>query len=251
LPKKIKIILNILFVVFVCFVILPSIISGQNNKSSKVTPILPLLLDSEENSCIDSDNDTYFAREGCGTPVDCNDSDTSINPGMSENCSDGIDNDCDQLTDAADLDCSLCTDSNEQNETCSAATPISSVAELDEAQIYTLTIYPQNDADYLRVYAEEGSHVCVPFSSQNYSLQITLTPPGADECPDYDLYVYGDNCSEVMHSTSSGCTPESLTVTWEGSCVTDDSLYLRLKVVGINGDYSCEPYTLTIDMWQD
>jgi len=46
--------------------------------------------------------------------VDCNDSNLAINPGAAENCTDGIDNDCDGLIDAADPDAigclPVCTD---------------------------------------------------------------------------------------------------------------------------------------------
>ena len=56
----------------------------------------------------DGDGDGYYAAEGCGNyPIDCNDSDSSIHPGKAENCSDGIDNDCDGLTDSEELDCTL------------------------------------------------------------------------------------------------------------------------------------------------
>jgi len=149
--KNLKIILNILSVVFICLVLLPALISGQTSNSKKITPILPLLLESEEQSCVDSDGDTYFVQEDCGTSVDCNDDNPAIHPGMPENCSDGIDNDCDELTDGDDTDFSECIDIKEPNETCGY----------------------------------------------------------------------------------------------------DDSMYFRIKVVGAEGDYSCEEYSLTIDMWQD
>jgi hypothetical protein len=55
--------------------------------------------------CTDNDDDSY-AIEGnsCG-PEDCNDNDLSVSPGAVENCSDLIDNDCDDLVDCADADC--------------------------------------------------------------------------------------------------------------------------------------------------
>ena len=48
--------------------------------------------------CTDADSDTYFAEEGCGTAVDCDDANSNVNPGASESCDD-IDNDCDGETD--------------------------------------------------------------------------------------------------------------------------------------------------------
>ena len=52
----------------------------------------------------DDDNDTF------GAACDCDDNEPLANPGLTEsiadgNCADGIDNDCDGNTDAADPDC--------------------------------------------------------------------------------------------------------------------------------------------------
>ncbi|MEJ2406264.1 MAG: putative metal-binding motif-containing protein, partial [Candidatus Thiodiazotropha sp.] len=53
--------------------------------------------------CTDGDHDGYF-KEGadCGTPADFNDSNSAAYPGAMEDCTDGVDNDGNGLTDAAD-----------------------------------------------------------------------------------------------------------------------------------------------------
>lgn len=66
-------------------------------------------------TCTDADNDGYFAETGCGTAVDCNDNDNAVNPGAAESCTNGTDDDCDGLVDAADPDavgCPTCTDAD-------------------------------------------------------------------------------------------------------------------------------------------
>jgi len=52
--------------------------------------------------CTDADGDLYFAEGGDCGPQDCNDSDPAVNPAAAERCSDGIDNNCDGLTDGQD-----------------------------------------------------------------------------------------------------------------------------------------------------
>jgi hypothetical protein len=55
--------------------------------------------------CTDTDGDAYATEGGSCGAIDCDDNDAFINPGMVEDCSDGFDNDCDDLLDCADPDC--------------------------------------------------------------------------------------------------------------------------------------------------
>ena len=66
--------------------------------------------------CTDMDGDGYSIEGGACGPIDCNDADGSVNPGASEICSDAVDNNCNGLTDTADMNavgCPLtCTDAD-------------------------------------------------------------------------------------------------------------------------------------------
>lgn len=57
--------------------------------------------------CTDNDGDGYAVEGGDCGPIDCNDNDLAVHPGAIENCTDGLDNDCDNLIDCVDGDCSV------------------------------------------------------------------------------------------------------------------------------------------------
>jgi len=56
-------------------------------------------------TCTDDDGDGYSTEGGACGPMDCNDSDTTVNPGAAEICGDGIDNNCDMRVDSRDAVC--------------------------------------------------------------------------------------------------------------------------------------------------
>jgi len=64
--------------------------------------------EGEDCTCPDNDGDGYGspASPYCPQPeLDCHDADAGVNPGRAENCSNGIDDDCDNLIDSADPQC--------------------------------------------------------------------------------------------------------------------------------------------------
>lgn len=74
-----------------------------------------------QSSCTDTDGDRYSVQtdpNSCGNSCsgqsclggsDCNDNNAAIKPGATESCTDGVDNDCDGLTDSADTADCACT----------------------------------------------------------------------------------------------------------------------------------------------
>ena len=79
--------------------------------------------DNDENGIIDDgfdlDNDGFPSCRIGQVPRDCNDNDLSINAGVSENCGDNNDNDCDGKTDSADDECNAsCLQSLQSAQQC-------------------------------------------------------------------------------------------------------------------------------------
>ena len=82
----------------------------QDQSSCKTSP---------PSACNDNDNDGYGnpADSSCANSgTDCNDNNALINPGAAENCTDGIDNNCNGLVDTQDpnaINCPInCTDND-------------------------------------------------------------------------------------------------------------------------------------------
>lgn len=83
--------------------------SGQTCRQLGVACFTCPCVDSvcEGETCVDEDGDGYVAGAGCsGKPGgDCAPLDPTVSPGLGERCTNGKDDDCDGLVDAADPDC--------------------------------------------------------------------------------------------------------------------------------------------------
>ena len=80
--------------------------------SSGVTDPTPgsrtITVEDPASTCTDSDSDGFAAEGGACGPMDCNDADAAINPDAPETCTDGIDNNCNDLIDVVDPEASDC-----------------------------------------------------------------------------------------------------------------------------------------------
>lgn len=62
--------------------------------------------------CTDADADRYAEEGGLCGPVDCDDTNASVNPGAEEACDNGLDDNCNGLTDQQESVCTGCEDSD-------------------------------------------------------------------------------------------------------------------------------------------
>lgn len=76
----------------------------DNNCNNLIDRTDPLAINCG-GGCPDADGDMFSPTGGICGPIDCDDADREVNPGMNESCGDGLDNDCDQLVDGADAEC--------------------------------------------------------------------------------------------------------------------------------------------------
>ena len=83
------------------------------NDNGKCPPEVMAQLQLPLGNCVDGDADGYYAYDAVSCPAgdDCDDADPDVNPGQADVCDNGIDDDCDGLTDTDDPECA-CVDND-------------------------------------------------------------------------------------------------------------------------------------------
>jgi len=176
---------------------------------------------------------------------------------------DGLDNDCDGVTDNG-----LAPDGYEANESC--ANP-ALLADLQEVAEFTplldlATLYPAGDVDWYQGQAVEAEHIdpnCVdfPLPDQYFGFQVNLIPPPS-AVPGYEegwqLCVVFDQCNNpTTYCTEAsdwlpGAGMYAIAFQLVGTCGLDDSFRYYLQVR--SGDAAsptsdCHPYQIEAVLW--
>lgn len=163
--------------------------------------------------CTDNDSDLFFAQSGCGTPLDCNDTDASINPQAMESC-DGVDNNCN--------------------------------GQVDESGTNQTSFYLDTDMD---TYGDDNTVVLACAPPQGYVSQpgdcddtdATINPAAQEVCNGID-----DNCSAgIDEGLASTLVPNgSLQCSGGTSTITCDAGFLDANGIPEDG---CELQVVTCD----
>jgi hypothetical protein len=105
----------------------------------------------------------------------------------------------------------------------------------------TSRILPAGDADTYTINLIEGSHVCLPLTSQNYWAVITLNAPSGNLTMNFK----SSNISTCDNTWGSQST--SICTHWTGTCGATDNLTTYVQVVGVNAAaLSCNDYSLSV-----
>ena len=187
-----------------------------------------VFLGGQSRDCVDNDRDGYAIRtcgsgEECG-PIDCDDTDANVNPGVEEsleagNCSDGVDNDCDGL---ADLD-----DECEMVPILEAIEEASARSMDPDANFDDFELLIQNYTDiYSRGYVRFDISA-IPATATVTEARVELYYCNCDGIDDIAVYAAADAWSAA-------------TLTWNNQPGTTGP---ALDVVNLNPDFLSPPYS--------
>jgi Putative metal-binding motif len=81
----------------------------DNNCNGRIDTVDPAAINCPV-QCADLDGDGYSPDGGTCGEIDCDDNNAALNPGAEEICTDGVDNNCNDMVDAADAACTVVDD---------------------------------------------------------------------------------------------------------------------------------------------
>ncbi len=116
---------------------------------------------------------------------------------------------------------------------------------VEEVKSYSARISSEDDLDFFKITATEGSHIGVPYTAQYFRATFELILPSG---VDYDLYIYNETGTLAVQSTERGDVTEVVELDWEGAFLFDDSSIFGIEVRPYAGDWDCDDYILIITM---
>lgn len=118
---------------------------------------------------------------------------------------------------------------------------------LEDGNFITITgnISDINDVDFYKIILEESFRLGLPGTAEYFHAIFELTPPPG---LDYDLYIYDDEGVEINKSANKGDEKEVANYYWTGSYGFDDSKDFKIEVRPYEGAWSCDDYTLKIEL---
>jgi len=128
-------------------------------------------------------------------------------------------------------------DPGENDNACSGQS--NTTSEGSTTTITTNRILPAGDLDTIHVHFSEGSHTCVPFTSQSYAASVTVSGQAG-------LLLSVDNNNETCDNTWKNYSSTGICVQWCGTCTSSDDTDWYFQVSGIAGANSCGDYTVTV-----
>ncbi len=138
-----------------------------------------------------------------------------------------------------------CPDPLEPNQTCSSGKSLGSLKESSTWVKKSATMDPAADIDWYTAEGEEGSHTCLPFTSQCYKFKVKLTVPAGRKLK---VCVYKESCT-AFGSCKTGTGPTVLDVEYKvsGTCAFSDDTDAKILVEQQDGTGGCDPYEVSFN----
>ena len=132
-------------------------------------------------------------------------------------------------------------DGYESNNSCGQRKYLGAVNEGSTWISKAATIAPPTDVDWFYANGYEGTHACVPWSSQKYYFKVRVYVPAGRT---FKACVGNNSCS-VSCKTGSGVI--SLQYTRSGKCAYTDNTTGYIMVQAVDGKTGCKSYTVSFN----